>query len=198
MSDSSSASGDGRGDGRGTVAADPIVTAYAHGIIGVAEAEGALDRVEEELFRFARATEGNLQLRDRLVDPAVDVATKMGVVGDLLGGRAHPQTVSAIGYVVQSGRARQLPQVADAVVALAAEAREHAFAEVRSAVPLEEGQRQRLAQALARTVGREVDLKVVVDASVVGGIVVKIGDTVIDGSVARRLSRVRSQLTGVE
>jgi F-type H+-transporting ATPase subunit delta len=188
------------GSGAGVPAAsiDPIVKAYAGAIIGVATAEGALDRVEDELFGFARAMEGNATLRDRLVDPSVDVVTKLGVVGDLLGGRAHPQTVSAIGFVVQSGRARQLPQVADAVMTLAAQSREHAFAVVRSAVPLDDAQRKRLAQALARTVGHEVDVKVVVDPSVVGGVVVKVGDTVIDGSVARRLGRMRAQLTGAE
>ena len=52
------------------------------------------------------------------------------------------------------------------------------------------------ATALARVVGGEVDLKVIVDPSVVGGVVVRIGDTVIDGSLARRLTEVRSQLTG--
>lgn len=182
----------------GSGSADPIVGAYATAILGVASAEGALDRLEEELFRFARAMEANVDLRNQLVDASVDIETKLGIVGDLLGGRAHPQTVSAIGYVVQSGRTRLLPQITDTLVALAARSRQHAYAEVRSAVPLDASQQQRLAQALARTVGHEVDLKVVVDEKVVGGLVVKVGDTVIDGSVARRLAAVRTHLTGAE
>jgi F-type H+-transporting ATPase subunit delta len=175
---------------------DAVVAGYAQAIVAVAEAEGALERVEDELFRFGRAVEDHTELRDRLVDPAVDAATKIGIVTDLLGDRAHPQTLSAVSFVVQSGRARQLPAIADAVVALAAEGREHAVVEVRTAVELTGEQRRRLAQALTRVVGQDVDLKVIVDTSVVGGIVARIGDTVIDGSVARRLAAVRTQLTG--
>ena len=99
-------------------------------------------------------------------------------------------------YIVQAGRARQLAAISDTVVARAAAARAHTVAEVRSAVPLADQQRRRLAQALGRVAGTEVDLKVIVDPSVVGGLVVRIGDTVIDGTVAKRLAEVRSHLTG--
>jgi F-type H+-transporting ATPase subunit delta len=153
--------------------------------------------VEDELFRFARAVDGSPELRDRLVDPSIDVGTKLGIVTDLLGDRAHPQTLSAVAFVVQAGRARQLTQIADAVVGQAAESRAQAVAEVRSAVALTADQRRRLARALARIAGRDVDLKIVVDPGVVGGVVVRMGDTVIDGSVSHRLAEVRSQLTGV-
>jgi F-type H+-transporting ATPase subunit delta len=177
-------------------AGDAVVAGYAQAIVAVAEAEGALERVEDELFRFGRAVLEHTELRDQLVDPAVDPAVKIGIVTDLLGDRAHPQTLSAVSFVVQSGRARQLPAIADAVVARAAEARAQAVVEVRSAVALSAEQRRRLVQALTRVVGQDVDLKVIVDPDVVGGIVARIGDTVIDGSVARRLAEVRTQLTG--
>jgi F-type H+-transporting ATPase subunit delta len=175
---------------------DPVVTGYATAIFSVAQAEGALERVEDELYRFARAIEGHADLRDRLVDPTVDTAAKLGVVTDLLGGRAHPQTVSAVAYVVQAGRARQLGEITQALVEMSAESRSEALAEVRTAVALNAEQQRRLADTLARTVGRPVDLKVVVDPDVVGGVVTKIGDTVIDGSVSRRLAELRSALTG--
>jgi F-type H+-transporting ATPase subunit delta len=176
---------------------DPVVQGYATAIFSVAQAEGALERVEDELYRFARAIELSAELRDRLVDPAIDTAAKLGVVTDLLGGRAHPQTVSAVAYVVQAGRARQLGDITDALVAMGASSRDQALVEVRSAVALDGEQQRKLAEALARTAGRPVDLKVVVDPTVVGGIVAKMGDTVIDGSVSRRLAELRSALTGV-
>lgn len=176
---------------------DPIVDGYAAAIVTVAEAEGALERVEDELFRFARAVDGSPELRDRLIDPSVEVSAKLGVVTDLLGDRAHPQTVSAVAFLVQSGRARQLTQIADTVVARASAARAQTVAEVRTAVELTDDQRRRLAQALSQAAGGEINLKVVIDPDIVGGIVVRIGDTVIDGSVARRLAEVRGQMTGV-
>lgn len=175
---------------------DPVVQGYATAIFAVAQAEGALERVEEELYAFARAVEGNAELRDRLVDPGIDTSAKLGVVTDLLGGRAHPQTVSAVAYVVQAGRARQLSEITHALVSKGAASRSQALAEVRSAVALDAGQQRKLADALARTAGQPVDLRVVVDPTVVGGLVVTLGDTVIDGSVSRRLAELRSALTG--
>lgn len=169
---------------------------YAKAIFEVARAEGVLERVEDELYRLARTVEGNAELRERLTAPGGDLGTKLGVVEDLLEGRAHPQTVSAVVYVVAAGRARELGAIADAVVALAAEARRHVVAEVRSAVALDERQQQRLAEALGRSLDKHVDVKVTVDADVIGGMVVKLGDTVIDGSVARRLAELRARLVG--
>jgi F-type H+-transporting ATPase subunit delta len=173
---------------------DPVVLAYARAIFEVAEAEDALSRVEDDLFQFARAIETNPELRDRLGDPGVDIAAKLEVIDELLG--SHPQTASAVMWLVQSGRTRQLTDVADAFVQLAAQARERSVAEVRSAVSLTDDQERQLARALGQATGQAVDVKVIVDESVVGGIIVRMGDTVIDGSVSRRLSELRASLTG--
>jgi F-type H+-transporting ATPase subunit delta len=177
-------------------AGDPVIASYATAILTVARAEGALERVEDELYTFARAIDANPDLRERLAEPGLDTAAKLGIVTDLLGGRAHPATVSAVAYVVQAGRARQLGQITDAFVRLGAESRSHSLAEVRTAVALDNEQQRQLAEALSRAVGRPVDLKVIVDPEVVGGLVAKVGDTVIDGSVAHRLAQLRSALTG--
>ncbi|MPZ87640.1 MAG: ATP synthase F1 subunit delta [Nitriliruptorales bacterium] len=178
------------------VAVDPGIEAYASAIVAVARVEGALARVEDELFRFARTAEANSALRDRLIDERLSAGVRIEVVEELLGGRAHPQTVAAASYVVQSGRARQLTEIADAVAALAAAERSQIVAEVRSAIDLDEGQRDRLATALQSTTGKQVSVRVIVDPQVVGGLVVTLGDTVIDGSVARRLAQVRASLIG--
>lgn len=176
--------------------ADPLATGYAEALLSVATAEDALERIEDELFQFARAMEANAELRDRLVDPSLEAGTKLGLVTDLLGARAHPQTVAAVVWLVQAGRARQLPSIADELVRLAARSRHHAVAEARSAVPLTDEQRERLARALQGSSREPVEVKVVVDPGVVGGLVVRMGDTVIDGSIAKRLTDVRTQMMG--
>lgn len=173
--------------------ADPLVSAYARAILDVAEAEEVAGQVEDDLFRFARTLEGNVELRDRLTDPGVDVSGKLAVVDELLGG--HPQSASAVMWVLQSGRIRQLTAIADALVAMAAAKRSRVVAEVRTAVTLSEERRRELAEALSGTTGQEVEVKTVVDPDIVGGVVVRIGDTVIDGSVARRLEELRASLT---
>jgi F-type H+-transporting ATPase subunit delta len=179
-------------DGSGV---DPVVDAYAHAIVTAASAENSLERVEDELFRFARAVQGNTELRERLGDDGTGIATRLEIIDELLPG-AHAQTTAAAGYVVQAGRLRQLVDIADAVVAIAAAQRSQAVAVVRSAVALDADQRQRLTTALEEATGKQVSVKVVVDPQVVGGLVVTMGDNVIDGSVARRLAELRVALTG--
>jgi F-type H+-transporting ATPase subunit delta len=164
-------------------------------LFSVAEAEEALDVVEDELFRFARALEREQRLRDALTDPALPAEQKRAVLGDVLGERANPHTVNLLGFLVEQGRARDLPAIVDELVALAAERRRAAVAEVRTAVPLDAERRERLAEALGRATGKRVELKVVVDPSVVGGVVARVGDQVIDGTVRRRLELARERLT---
>ncbi len=171
-----------------------MVRDYAHGLLSIAQAEGAAERVEDELYRFAQALERNNELREALADPQVPVEQRLGVVDDLLGGRADPQTIAAVAHVIQSGRGRLLIDIIEAFTRAAASQRDRAVAEVRTAVDLTEAQRERLRVALGRATGRDVELKVVVDADVVGGVLATVGDTVIDGTVSRQLAQIRSQL----
>jgi len=171
-----------------------VVEGYATAIVEIARAEDALDEVEDQLFRFARVLDGSDDLRQTLTDAGVPAGRRQGIVEDLLGPRAHPLTASLVSFVVAAGRARELPAIIDLVVQRAAEARRHVVAEVRSAVPLDDDQRRRLAHALSSNLGKEVEVKVVVDASVLGGLSARVGDTVIDGTVRHRLELLRESL----
>jgi F-type H+-transporting ATPase subunit delta len=120
------------------------------------------------------------------------VARRQQIVEDLLGGKASPTTVALVSMVVGTGRARELPAIIRQLVEMSAAEANREVAEVRSAVPLTDDQRERLAKALTSATGKQVEVKVVVDPSVMGGIVAQIGDTVIDGSVRSRLDRLRN------
>ncbi len=170
------------------------VEAYATAIFETAEAEGALAAVEDELFRFARVLEGSDDLRMALTDAATPIERRMAVVEELLGGRAHQVTASFALFVVGAGRARDLPAIADALVGKAASRRESAIAEVRSAVALDDAQTERVAQALSNATGQQITVKVVVDPAVMGGLVARIGDTVIDGTVRHRLEELKERI----
>jgi F-type H+-transporting ATPase subunit delta len=170
------------------------IEGYAAALFEVARVEGALETVEEELFRFARALEGDDALRSALTDQALPVERRRGIVEDLLGPRAHPVTANLVSFVVGAGRARDLPQIIDRLVQRAASERHRAVAEVRSAIPLDEATRARLAEALSRATGRAVEVKVIVDPAVLGGIVAQVGDTVIDGTVRARLDQLRERI----
>ena len=168
--------------------------AYADALLTVARAEGKLDEVEDELFRFARSLDSSDSLRTTLTDDQIPPAKRQAVVEDLLGGKASATTVQLLSFVVGSGRAGELPSIISTLVDRAAGLKSRALAEVRSAVPLTDDQQTRLAAALANATGKQVEVKVVVDPSVMGGVVAQVGDTVIDGSVRSRLDQIKSLL----
>ena len=167
------------------------INAYAEAMLGVAQAEGQLPSIEDELFRFARALEGNDELRDALSDPHLPAARRTQICEDLLAGKASNTTISLVSLVVGNGRVRELPAIVDRLLELTASSGDRHIAEVRSAVELTEDQKARLAASLKAATGKDVDIVVVVDPSVLGGIVTQIGDTVIDGSVRHRLAQLR-------
>lgn len=173
---------------------DNRIDGYARALFEVARAEGTLDEVEDELFRFARSYESSDELRNALTDEQIPSAKRQAIVEDLLGGRATPTTVQLVSMVIGSGRARELPAIVDRLVARASSAKNLELAEVRTAVALSKDQETRLAAAIANATGKQVNLKVIVDPSVLGGVVATIGDTVIDGSVRTRIDQLKSRL----
>lgn len=174
---------------------DDRIAGYASGVFELARAEGDLERVENELLSVAQAIEGSTELRSTLTDPQLPLEKKQAIVDDLIGGRASSLTVGLVQLIVNQGRASDLPAIARAVVESAAASRDKAVAEVRSAVPLDEESVSRLTAGLSRATGKAVEVKVIVDPSVIGGIVARVGDTVIDGSLARRVDSVRQAVS---
>ena len=170
------------------------VDGYAAALVEVARAEGSLPQVENELFSLARAFESNDELREALTDQSLPAARRQAIVENLLGGKASPITINLVSFIVGAGRARDLPAIIDRVVERAAAERKHAVAEVRSAVPLDARRRQKLARALSKNLGLDVEVKVIVDPSVLGGASVRVGDTVIDGTVRHRLDQLKEGL----
>ena len=168
--------------------------AYAAALLEIAKAEGSLDTVEDELFRVARTLEGNDELRSTLSDQAIPVERRQAIVESLLGGRASPVTTALVSFVVGAGRSRNLPEIIDLLVARAADERREAVAEVRTAFPIDEERKQKLADALGKATGKHVSIKIVEDPSVLGGVVATVGDTVIDGTVRHRLDQLKEQM----
>jgi F-type H+-transporting ATPase subunit delta len=174
--------------------ADDRVDGYATALFEVARAEGVLPKVEEELFNLSHLLAGNDELRTTLADPAIPGERKQGIIDELIGKRSQPVTTLLVSFVVSAGRARELPAIISNLVERAAADRRHAVAEVRSAVPLDDDQRRRLAKALSTNLGKEVEVKVYVDPSVLGGLSARVGDVVIDGTVRHRLDQLKETI----
>jgi len=173
---------------------DDRIEGYARGLFEVARAEGNLDQVENELFQFARAFESSRTLRTKLSDETIPVDRRLAVIAELLGAQATTTTVQLISMVVGAGRAKDLPKIADRLVHRASASKQLEVAEVRTAWPMRDTEKERVSAALASATGKQLNIKFVVDPSVLGGVVATIGDDVIDGSIRTRLDQLKSRL----
>jgi F-type H+-transporting ATPase subunit delta len=170
------------------------IDAWAAALLEIAQAEDNVAEVEDELFRFSRIVEGNDDLRMALSNPGQPAERRAAIVDELLENRSLQMTRAIAAFVVGAGRGHDLPAIVTRFVELAAQSREHQVAEVRSAVPLDDAQVQRLAQALSRATNKNIEVRVVVEPDLMGGIVATIGDTVIDGTVRHRLEQLKETL----
>jgi F-type H+-transporting ATPase subunit delta len=176
-----------------------LVHALEHlGVVAVvmaADRAGEADRLEEELFAFAQLVNGSPDLRDALSDPARSSSDKQALLVELLEGKVTRGTLR-LAQQSTSGSHRTVTVAVDEYQKVAARHRNRLVALVTVARPLDEGQADRLAEALTRQYDRPVHLNTVVDPDVIGGIRVEIGDDVIDGTVASRLDDARRRLAG--
>ena len=176
------------------MASDPLVKAYAEALFQMARAEEMLDRVEEELTHLGRSLESNAELKEFLSNPQLSPAGKKGALDQIFGPSLSPMTLNWVNLVVDQGRQRRLPVIIETFFALAQEAREKVTAEVITAVALDEALAERLQKELSRATKKQVFLKPLVDESILGGVIVRIENKVIDGSVRHRLEEVKKEM----
>ena len=167
---------------------------YANALISLGNAEGNGAALEADIHAFAEAVDSSPELADTLSDSSIPAANRQQVVEDLLAGKAGKASTAVIAMIIGAGRVGDLPEIARTLSSKLAGSRGSAHAEVRSAVPLSDEQKQRLEKALSEKMGRPVTARVTVDPTVVGGLVTQIDDTVIDGSVRSRLNQMRESL----
>ena len=152
-------------------------------------------KLSDELFALGHVVADNPALRDALSDPTRTDADKAGLLEQLLGGKALPATVTLAKQAL-SGTYGTVTAALTSYRRLAADVHGESVATVRVAQALSDDQTQRLTAALATQYGRPVHAKVVVDAAVIGGVRVEIGDDVIDGTIASRLDEAGRKLAG--
>ncbi len=157
-----------------------------------------LEEIEDQLFRFARTVENNRALRGALGDRDLPVAVRQGVIADLLGDQVLEATKRLAAFAVRGGRARDIVSTLDGLVEDAARARGWRVARVRSADEVGPAQRQTLGEALGRLTGGPVELQVALDPQLLGGVVVQLGDLLVDGSARHRLNELKEHLLVTE
>jgi F-type H+-transporting ATPase subunit delta len=173
-------------------ASDIIAERYAQAFFDVALADKAVDRRRQAL---ARAVErlGSDQVRAMMANPKFEASARVAVADALLEG-VDDTARNLVRLLVERGRLGILPRILDAYDRLADANSGRVRAEVVSAVPLSAEQVKRIATELARRLGGDVQTTVRQDPAVIGGLVIKIGDRVIDGSVRTRLRELQAAL----
>ena len=168
---------------------------YARALLDVANKESDPERAEQELAAFVDLVRTNLDLERTLANPVVSAADKRAIVQQILE-RLKPTTpVGKLVLLLASrGRLALLPDLLDVYRERLMEYRNVLSAEVTTAAPLSPERAAQLQQRLANATGRTITMTTKVDASIIGGVVTRIGGTVYDGSVATRLAKVRDRL----
>ena len=164
--------------------------------LGAAEKDGKLDDVEDELFRFGRILDREPELAGLLADTDTPTDGRVGLLDRLLGGKVSPVTATLLRQTVLLPRGRHLYAVAEELAELAAARRQRSIARVATPVRLAPEQEDRLRDTLTRLYGRPMSLQIELDEALLGGLVVRVGGEVIDGSVAGRLEAARRALPG--
>jgi F-type H+-transporting ATPase subunit delta len=174
--------------------ADALELSGNDALFAAAEVDGVLDDVEDELFRFERILDRESELATLLDERSVATDRRVALLGGVLGDKVRPATKALLEQAVRSERRRSLSFAIDELLSEAASRQARSVARVISAVPLTEAQETRLSAALGAMYGRTISLRTAVDPSVRGGLLIHVGNEVIDGSVATRLTEARAAL----
>ena len=175
---------------------DAMTTLGTEAALDAADTAGTLDDVEDELFRFGRIVSGNRELSRILSDRSAPIEGTGALIDRLLAGKVSPVTDLLLRNVLTSRRVGSAEVAVERLSEAASRRRGQSVARVTTAVALTTAQEERLTAVLGRLYGRTIGLQVTVDPDVLGGLVVQVGDEVIDGSVAHRLEAARRRLAG--
>lgn len=166
------------------------------GLRAVAESATAKVDVEGELFAFGKTVTSNPELELAIGSKLGTPASKAVLVDSLLAGKVSPQALAVVRQLVQQPRGRRIGQLVSEAASIVADQSGFIIATVTTATPLAAAQLKRLQQSLSSKYGRQVKINLLTDPELIGGVRVSVGDDVIDGSIATRLSDLRMQLAG--
>jgi F-type H+-transporting ATPase subunit delta len=170
---------------------------YAVALMNVSEEQRAVDRVADDLQTIGAALAGSRDLRVMLASPVVSPMKKKAVFDDLFANRVGKETLTFAHLLIHKNREAVLPELIGEFRALLDDRRGLVHVDVATATPLTPAQESRLQQEMERFTGKNVQLRLALDPSIRGGVIVRIGDTVLDGSIRRQLARLREQLLGL-
>ena len=176
------------------MAHDPINLGYARALFEMAQAEGVVSRIEEELYRLGELLKGNPELLQFLKDPNIKPEGKRRALSDLFQGRVHPLVLTTLVSLSDQDRGGRVLQVIAEFNTIADTARQQVTGEVTTAVAIDDATLGRLVTELNRVTGKSVQLFQKIDPAILGGAIIKVGEKIIDGSLRRKLDQIQEKL----
>lgn len=171
---------------------------YAAALLKVTDAEGSTEEAEALLLALRDAWRAQRGFRDLLRSPQVPRAAKKALFRKILAGKARESFLQFLDFLVEKNRAEILPEVSEVFDRLADASHGVMRVKVRSWKPLPEGQRTTLNEKLAKITGKKILIEAETDAALKGGMQIRIGDSVVDGTVAHRLKGLGERLRELE
>jgi F-type H+-transporting ATPase subunit delta len=176
---------------------EQVARVYAHALFDAASEAGVVEPVRRDLDAFVTALATSAALRDVLADPQIDAGAKRRVLAEVTRG-GQPLLANALQLMLERGRFAAVPDLQQAYDALAIVEEGVVGVEVTSAAELAPETEKKIAARVQEATGRRVELTRRVDPSILGGLVLRIGDVIVDGSVKARIRQLRRRLATAE
>lgn len=174
-----------------------VARRYAHAFFVLVQEKNLLDRAEEDLKLIAAGVKGNQQLKDVLAHRLIPAEEKKELAKAIFGAGVLPETLNFLGLTIDKRRELYWEEIAEEFAKLADGVRNLSTAQVISAVEMTKEDLTELERKLAKVTGKNIKVNVTVDPAILGGLIVKIGDEVMDGSVQKRLELLKNNLKGI-
>ena len=174
--------------------ADAIEQIAAEAEAAAANAENKLDQVQDELFAFSKSLIENPELRAALTNNGDTLVRKVELVKNIFGSKFGISTIKLVNQVVSGRSGRSIEKVLSAHIHAVTARRNRVNAFVKSSIALTSAQQEKLASSLTKKIGQSVHLNIDIDKSLIGGISVRFGDEVIDGTIKNRLAEASRTL----
>lgn len=171
-----------------------VAKRYARALFDVAKERGLIDKIEAELNGIVSAINENAELSKILMHPHISAEAKKELVKELFHAHVSAETQNFLDILIENGRESDLAGIASAYVKLANDERGIADAIVTTAKSLSEAEQAELAEKFGKLINKQLRIQTVVDPSILGGVVVKIGDRLYDGSIKSKLEHFAHQL----
>ncbi len=171
-----------------------VGTRYAEALYEIAAQENLVDKIEQEIKEVNSVIQSNTDLQKALYHPQISSEEKKDLLNALWGRKVSAVTMEFLKLLVEKQREKILDDIVVSYVALANKARNIIEAKITSAVKLTDQEKGQLEKLLNKLTGKRSKISYFVEPSLIGGIVVQIGDRVIDGSIRNRLDTLREHL----